>query len=968
MLTLTRRVFVTLSVCAAIFVGAALFTQHTSHANTNILAATTNYQSVAQCPDARESELPLPSSLSPDDFHDKLLKFLETTTYMKLKWCEDKGVRDTGPLVNLAYLGVHPAVKIYYSPEVMKWMVGGRKTVLPDGAMIVKEMYNPGPAARWEGQQLKPASWTVMIKDSKGAMDGWFWGGLWSSKPAMPKPSDSFKPPFNVLNEGFGLSCLHCHASAEKEMTFASLNNVKDFPGNPLSYFIDNTWRTPPAAAPQIADDLAPGHKRLPVSSKRAREPEPARLEFLKAYRDAFPIRSILSSNTPQVIPPETYDHIVAGPKGAEEFVTSDQCMICHSGNAWFGSKFNMILEPTSANPVNVSPYGEWRWSPMGLAGRDPIFYAQLDSELAFLKDRPADQQTLINTCFRCHGVMGKRQQDIDHGYDPSSSQNQSVQPDFKLDFVYNTNLTDKNFKYGALARDGVSCPACHHIVRDKTPPGQNPLQYFLANSITGLFSTGKPGELYGPFADNTISTHPMKVSLGIEPKFNEYIKDSRMCGSCHTINLPVMDQKPFGHSLEQVTYLEWLNSQYQTDFNPGPNAKSCQDCHMATSYANEQNKVNVKQIQTTFADIQDDTYPAAEHLAPMDQVRARFRNEGFVRHQFQGLNVFLLEMFSQFMTPDTSTPANYSNDILGVRKSDYMSTLNNDLDNAILNFVQTAKVETASVAVSPLQLTSQKLSANVTLTNFTGHRLPSGVGFRRAFIEFVVFVEGTIDPNTGAPKIVWSSGETNDLGMIIDVNGKLLDSEYLGSKRALKGPYQPHFYGPQYPITSSQQVQIYEELMKDADGNFTTSFVRRDTAVKDNRLLPKGWKPKGPDPASLSGEFLHSTFPEGNAKDDPSYRNGSGTSVVRYEVPLSALPKGVNPANLAVRATLYYQSIPPYYLMQRFEQAPQAAATQRLFYLTSRLKPKGTPIEKWKLMIGSSATRTLGNRQSARR
>ena len=34
--------------------------------------------------------------------------------------------------------------------------------------------------------------------------------------------------------------------------------------------------------------------------------------------------------------------------------------------------------------------------------------------------------------------------------------------------------------------------------------------------------------------------------------------------------------------SIEQATYLEWLNSQYQTEFGlPGPNARSCQSCHM---------------------------------------------------------------------------------------------------------------------------------------------------------------------------------------------------------------------------------------------------------------------------------------------------------------------------------------------------------------------------------------------------
>ena len=74
---------------------------------------------------------------------------------------------------------------------------------------------------------------------------------------------------------------------------------------------------------------------------------------------------------------------------------------------------------------------------------------------------------------------------------------------------------------------------------------------------------------------------------------------------------------------------------------------------------------------------------------------------------------------------------------------------------------------------------------------------------------------------------------------------------------------------------------------MKDSDGNYTTSFIRRDEEVKDNRLLPKGWTEKGPAPNSLTGDFLHATFPKGEAVQDPAYQNGSGTSLVRYEVPL---------------------------------------------------------------------------------
>jgi cytochrome c553 len=955
--TLALAVFL---VAAVSFAGPDLLKRHSAYADST--STTPQTEVTAQCPDAKESGLPLPSSMSPDAFHDKLLAFLQNTEYVKLQWCVDKGVRDTGPFVSGTYLGVHPAVRIYYSPGVMTWLVNGRIGNVPDGAMIIKEMYNPGPAARYAGKTLVPSSWTVMIKDSKASKDGWFWGDLWTSNPPMPKPSDSFKPPFNVLGEGFGLSCLHCHASSEKETTFAATGNIKGFPGNPISYFMDDTWRKPSTfeAILITLEHEPPDHKKT-LASLKPRITFSPESDFLKFFKGTSPD----SPENVQAIPAETYDHVFAGRDGAEDFVTSDQCQMCHSGNAWFGEKFLMILEPKSKNPVNVSPYGEWRWSPMGLAGRDPIFYAQLDSELAYLKDRKDDQQTIVNTCFRCHGVMGKRQLDADHGYDPASPDNKNPEPNFSLDFVYNTNTTDKIFKYGALARDGVSCAACHHIVKDKNH-GPDSLQSFLAHNITGQFTIGKHDEMFGPFEDNsvkpppteanTISPHPMKETLGVDPKYNDYIKDSRLCGNCHTINLPVMDKKPFGHSLEQVTYLEWLNSQYQTDFKPGPNAKSCQDCHMPSSYANAVNKVDVPLIQTAFADVQDDTYPAADHVAPMDQVRARFRDKGFVRHQLQGLNIFLLEMFNQFMTPDTSKKPNYSNDILGVRKSDYMSTLSNDLPNAISNFVQAAQQDSATIEVTKPDLTDQNLIADVTVTNKTGHRFPSGVGFRRLFIEFDVIDSSSIDPATGKPKIVWSSGRTNDEGFIVDNAGNILDSEYVGTSRNKKGPAQPHFYGREHPITSSKDVQIYEELITDSEHNFTTSFIRRDEIVKENRLLPRGWSREGPAPLSFKDEYLHSTFPEGDAANDPSYTNGSGTSKLRYAVPFSELPKGIDRSKLTVKATLYYQSIPPYYLMQRFEQAPNAPGTQRLFYLTSHLNPKGTHIENWKLLIASSS------------
>jgi len=915
-------------------------------------------EKVCQCPDAKENSLPLPTSLSPDELHDKLLAFLESGEYAKLKWCEDKRVRDTGPYINKTSYGVHPSVKIYYSPGVINWLVGGRLGNIPDGAMIVKEMYDP-PAARWEGQTLKPVSWTVMIKDSKGSKDGWYWGGLWTSNPPMPKPSDSFQPPFNVLNEGFSLACIHCHSSAEKEMTFATLNNIKGFRGNPITYFVDDTWR-PSAAEATLAQvqQTDPSHAK---HFQTARIPL-TRLVDARFYQ-LFGREPNVKLDAVRIMPAETYDHVWAKASGAELFITSDNCQWCHSGNAWYGKKDSMILQASSNNPVNVSPYGEWRWSPMGLAGRDPIFYAQLDSEIAYLRKDKTEQevQQVVNLCLSCHGVMGKRQLNLDHNYLGNSGSGSPKEPDFKLDFVYNTNLNDPNFKYGALARDGVSCASCHHIVRDKTPPGEDSLQYFLKNSITGQFKTGNADELYGPFKNENITQYPMKTSLGVTPKHDEYIRDSRMCGSCHTIDLPVMDGKPGQMHLEQSTYLEWLNSEFQTEYNPGSKAKSCQACHMSGGYANQKNNVNIPQINAVIADIQDQLYPMSENRAAEKDVFVRYRTgnvakgeEGFVRHQLQGLNVFLIEMFNNFMAKDTSIPPNYSNEILGVRKSDYMSTLNNDLDNAIANFVQQAENDTASIVISPPTIAGNLLSADITVTNKTGHRLPSGVGFRRAFVEFAV-----IDKSGGQEKILWASGRTNELGFIVDQGGKILDSEYVGTNTANGGKSQPHYYNADnHRITRSDQVQIFEELVKDANGKFTTSFLRIDEEFKDNRLLPQGWSAKGPTP-SLTGRFLEITFPKGDAANDPNYRNGSGTSVVPYRIPLSEL-RGIDPSKLTVKATLYYQAIPPYYLMQRFEQAPNGDGTRRLYYLTSNLKLKGTAIENWKLPLVTASAQVI--------
>jgi hypothetical protein len=285
--------------------------------------------------------------------------------------------------------------------------------------------------------------------------------------------------------------------------------------------------------------------------------------------------------------------------------------------------------------------------------------------------------------------------------------------------------------------------------------------------------------------------------------------------------------------------------------------------------------------------------------------------------------------MFQQFVD------ANKNNPILGVRLADYMSGQTTDLPDAVANIVQQAALKTAQVSIGNLAVQNGALTADVQVTNLAGHRLPSGVGFRRAFVEFIVYRDG---------QPIFSSGRTNDKGEIVDADDKVLPTEYFAG-----GQYQPHF-DVAHPITSSEQVEIYQELIQDVQHQFTTSFLKRDHIIKDNRLLPAGWTKEGPPGAHIPEYFLESTMPIG-VQGDPAYANGSGTSVVRYRI---AVPAGVEANRFRVTATLEYQSTPPFFFADRF--ATTSPATERLKYLVDNLQLDGTEFQSWKLPIASAS------------
>src|SRR5262249_35174273 len=154
---------------------------------------------------------------------------------------------------------------------------------------------------------------------------------------------------------------------------------------------------------------------------------------------------------------------------------------------------------------------------------------------------------------------------------------------------------------------------------------------------------------------------------------------------------------------------------------------------------------------RSKIAAIQEYTnFPQAEHTLPPSEIDLKER-AGFGKHTFVGLNVYLLKMAWQFP------------DILGIRKTDPMLSSSgiDSIPTAEFAMLEQAVNRTAMVTVGDVRSDGATLSARVTVINKVGHKFPSGVGFRRAFLEFNV-----LDVNN---KVLWTSGSTNGVGVIVD-------------------------------------------------------------------------------------------------------------------------------------------------------------------------------------------------------
>lgn len=241
-----------------------------------------------------------------------------------------------------------------------------------------------------------------------------------------------------------------------------------------------------------------------------------------------------------------------------------------------------------------------------------------------------------------------------------------------------------------------------------------------------------------------------------------------------------------------------------------------------------------------------------------------------FGLHHMTGGNTFMLKMLKENITE------------LGITANE------TQFDSVIARTERLLQNETLDIALDEISRDADTAYYSLRLFNKVGHKFPSGYPARLAFIEFVA---KTLEGDT-----LFASG--------------LLDEEYNIVNR--NEDYEPHYD----LITSPDQVQIYEMVMADVNGNPTTTLERAAYPLKDNRLVPVGFS---------TTHFTYDTVQiAGLALIDDNFNyldgeEGSGTDDVRYHIATNGYQGPIN-----VSAKVYYQSVPRKWLDEMFEYSSE--------------------------------------------
>ncbi len=460
------------------------------------------------------------------------------------------------------------------------------------------------------------------------------------------------------------------------------------------------------------------------------------------------------------------------------------------------------IADPNGCDFCHTDPiYNSWRGSLMSQAGRDPLFWSALA-----VANHDAPQAG--DFCLRCHTAKGW----LEGRSQPADGSSLQL----------------------ADISGGVTCAVCHRLV-DPVPSTTDAAVVIDAGiraALTATLPATHTGSAMlivdpedrrrGPFV--VTQTYHSAYQTDFLGQANNAITESRLCGSCHNIDNPLlswdagrgqfwpnsMDAAAPGFDSGQLfpiesTYDEWLNSDFAAGgvtlpkfagAKPGGQVASCQDCHLPRT-----------------------TGLAAE--AVYNPVQRDCVSTGCLpEHQLVGGNTWIPQLLQ-----------------------DSRWRLNSVADAVALNnTAQAARSMLQKAATVTITLTANgpdSATAVVRVINDTGHKLPTGYAEgRRMWLNLKAF--------DAAGSLIYQSGVYNAA------------TGQLASDPDLK------VYEVQQGITP----QLAQALQLEAGASF--HFVLNNTTVKDNRLPPRGYTQAKFNAPGLRP--VAATYADGQYWDDTTY------------------------------------------------------------------------------------------------
>ncbi|HYV91912.1 MAG TPA: T9SS type A sorting domain-containing protein [Chitinophagales bacterium] len=386
-------------------------------------------------------------------------------------------------------------------------------------------------------------------------------------------------------------------------------------------------------------------------------------------------------------------------------------------------------------------------------------------------------------------------------------------------------------------------------------------------------------------------------------------------CGGCHEIgtqNLGTVfsgdipydtSKKEYGPFLNPFTgpmqLYEGLIPTYSAHMNTSAVCSSCHTLISKTADLNGNYNGHTFIEQATYHEWLNSSFPQdsipcqhchmpqiTDSVVIANNILSLSPRSPFNQHQFVGGNYFMVNLIKQNKTSLNATAPDV----------DFDSTL-----------AETYRMLTQQALTVHLYLDSISVDTaffRFQITNKAGHKFPSGYPSRRAVVQFVI-VNGNQDT-------VFQSG--------------VFDGTY--EVKNIDDVFEPHYN----MINQASQVQIYEMIMGDVNGDFTSVLERADTFLKDNRIPPDGFV---------------STFPSydttkivGDALNDPDFNKagineGTGRDIVHYHIPLSGITGPVN-----VYAKVFYQSVPPRWVKEMFTYSSAEIDTFKSMYYAADQTP----------------------------